>query len=314
MEKVQALIFKELVLRGFSLEGNTRVWNVADSKLWYLNPEQAQAYLDLEEDPSYLKDVVEKEIGLIKNNVEEICEKVDGGSINIIDLGCGDGKKASFYVEEMKKKGIKIRYCPIDISPYMVEKSLETMKNLDKEEIVESKWNISDFENLENVTYLLKKGDFDKNLFLLLGNTLGNFEINELLYEVGGSMKEGDYLLIGNGLDSRNEEDILRSYNTPQVDRFLSHILTLIGFDKEDMELGARFRNSRVEVYYTLNSEKELEYFGKKLQFCKGDQIIVAVSYKYNKDSFKDFLDMYFDPVDLYVADDDSHCLALCKK
>ena len=44
---MESLIFKELVLRGFSLEGNTRVWNVADSKLWYLNPEQAQAYLEI---------------------------------------------------------------------------------------------------------------------------------------------------------------------------------------------------------------------------------------------------------------------------
>ena len=49
-QKINDLIFKELIKRGYSLEGNTRVWNIADSKLWYLTPEQAQGYLDLDSD------------------------------------------------------------------------------------------------------------------------------------------------------------------------------------------------------------------------------------------------------------------------
>jgi len=40
--KINDLIFKELIKRGYELEGKTRVWDVADSKLWYLTPEQAQ--------------------------------------------------------------------------------------------------------------------------------------------------------------------------------------------------------------------------------------------------------------------------------
>ena len=45
---INDLIFKELIKRGYSLEGNTRVWNIADSKLWYLTPEQSEAFLDIE--------------------------------------------------------------------------------------------------------------------------------------------------------------------------------------------------------------------------------------------------------------------------
>ena len=45
--QVNDLIFKELIKRGYSLDGKTRIWNIADSKLWYLIPEQAQGYLDL---------------------------------------------------------------------------------------------------------------------------------------------------------------------------------------------------------------------------------------------------------------------------
>ena len=53
--KIHDLIFKELLKRGYKLEGKTKVWDVADSKLWYLTPEQAQGFLDLEEDEYYEK-------------------------------------------------------------------------------------------------------------------------------------------------------------------------------------------------------------------------------------------------------------------
>jgi len=89
--KINEIIFKELLKRGYSLEGKTRVWNIADSKLWYITPEQAQAFLDLEKSPEYSKDVILKEIDLIKENIGEIIKKIGKGPVNIIDLGCGDG-------------------------------------------------------------------------------------------------------------------------------------------------------------------------------------------------------------------------------
>ena len=98
------------------------------------------------------------------------------------------------------------------------------------------------------------------------------------------------------------------------MDNFLSHILTLIGFDRGEIELGTRFRNSRVEIYYTIKRDKEIECFGKKLSFFRGDQIIVAVSYKYEVRNFRRFLDMYFYPVDIFTSKDNAYCLALCKK
>ena len=55
--QVNDLIFKELLKRGYSLRGKTRVWNIADSKLCYLTPNQAQAFLDLERSSEYKKDV-----------------------------------------------------------------------------------------------------------------------------------------------------------------------------------------------------------------------------------------------------------------
>lgn len=307
------LIFKELIKRGYSLEGKTRVWNIADSKLWYLTPEQAQSFLDLEKDKDYQKDVIQAEIELIKKNIGAITKEVRNKPINIIDLGCGDGKKAVLFIGYLGDKA-RIRYCPIDISNYMIEKALDNIKGLNVEEVVEFQWNVSDFENIENISNLLRKGKFKDNFILLLGNTLGNFEINELLYEIRSSMKPGDFLLIGNGLDTSKKEDILKAYDNKLLDKLLIKTLTQIGFEEGDVEYGARFKNSRVEMYYTIKKEKPISFLGKKVNFHVGDQIIVALSYKYRREDLITYLKLYFDNVDMYCTDDGSYSLILCRK
>ncbi|MEK6856280.1 MAG: L-histidine N(alpha)-methyltransferase [Nanoarchaeota archaeon] len=311
--QVNDLIFKELIKRGYSLDGKTRIWNIADSKLWYLTPEQAQGFLDLEQGEDYKKDVIQKEIDLIKFNINEVLKKIGNKPVNIIDLGCGDGKKAVLFVENLKGK-IKLRYCPIDISSYMVEKALDKIKKINAGEVVKFQWNISDFENLENVANLLRMSDYKSNLFLLLGNTLGNFEINELLYEIGSSMKKGDFLLIGNGLDNRHYDDIVKSYNDPTFDDWLMNIIGQLGLEKKDVKFGVRFKNSRVEMYYTILNDRKISFQDKNVYFAKGDQILVCVSYKYDEYDFRHFMRLYFGDVKVYVSKDKSYALAMCQK
>jgi len=83
--------------------------------LWYITPEQAQAFLDLEKSPDYQSAVINKEIDLINDNIEAITKDIKDKPLNIIDLGCGDGKKAMLFISYLKDKK-KLRYCPIDIS------------------------------------------------------------------------------------------------------------------------------------------------------------------------------------------------------
>jgi uncharacterized SAM-dependent methyltransferase len=319
--RVNDLIFKELVKRGYALEGKTRVWNIADSKLWYLTPEQSQAFLDLERSEDYQKDVIKKELTLINKNIDEIVEELGGEPINVIDLGCGDGKKAIILLNKIRqqmksRKGIqkKVRYCPIDISGYMVEKALQAVKETDIEEVIKFQWNISDFENIENVASVLRYGDYKRNIFLLLGNTLGNFEINELLYEIRSAMHIGDILVIGNGLDNRHPDEILKAYTNSAVHNFLKHIPLQLGLKEEEIEFGTRFQNSRVELLYTVKVEKIIEFNQKRLVLNAGDQLLVSVSYKYSPDDFKSFLKMYFTKSEIFTSEDKSYAIALCKK
>ncbi|MEK6928944.1 MAG: L-histidine N(alpha)-methyltransferase [Nanoarchaeota archaeon] len=314
--QINDLIFKELLKRGYSLDGKTRVWNIADSKLWYLIPEQAQAYLDLVSTASYKKQVGPKELTLLNEYLNEIIKEAGMKPLNIIDLGCGDGKKAAIFLREMQNKGIKVRYCPIDISGHMVKHAIKEVEKIDNAEIIKVQWNISDFENLQNVVPLLKRDEYKTNFFLLLGNTFGNFETHELLYSVRNSMRDGDLILIGNGLNNyKMEEDIVKSCReNPLRNEFFSLILKLIGFKKDQIEYCVRFKNDRLETFYTVLKDFTISFRDKKLKFDKGDQIIVGFAYHYKKDEFISYLKMYFGDVEIFTSKDDSYTLALCTK
>jgi uncharacterized SAM-dependent methyltransferase len=312
--KINDLIFKELIKRGYSLRGKTRVWNIADSKLLYLTPEQAQAYLDRDESPQYQKNINLNAKALIEKNISKILERVENGPLNIIDLGCGDGKKACHIINYFKEKA-KIRYCPIDISGYMVNKAVETMKEMPVSEIIEFKYNISDFDNLENLTPLLTKGDYEKNLFLLLGNTLGNFEIHELLYEIRSSMKNGDLLLIGTGVDDRKGNLLANAEkDNPRTRAWLDLVVRLIGLSEDEAELDSRFVNHRIERFYVIKKDKTIKFFDKKVELRAGDEIIVLVAYKYGIDHLKSYLNMHFDQVEVEVSSDNTSALCFCSK
>lgn len=313
--QVNDLIFKELLKRGYSLEGKTRVWNIADSKLWYLTPAQAQAYLNLEESTEYKKAMFDIEINMLKKFMADISNRVlNDNTLNIIDIGCGDGKKAVPVIDHLNEKA-KIRYCPVDISSFMVSKAIEKIKKLNKGEVVQFKWNISDFDNLENVSSLLRDSDFRQNLFLFLGSTISNFELHEVMYELKEAMDSNeDYLLMGVALTNAKPEDIVKSYNSNLVDNFLSKILTEIGFKKEDIDLNVRYKNSRIEILYHIKKDTLLTFYDQALNFIKGDQILVAISYRYNEKDLKKAMKLYFDGVKFYFNPERTWVLILCKK
>ena len=86
------------------------------------------------------------------------------------------------------------------------------------------------------------------------------------------------------------------------------------GLKKEDLEFGVRFKNSRIESFYTIKKPKEISFLGRSVKFETGDQVIVIVSYKYSKEDFVSFMNLYFDDVIVKPSENGSYALALCKK
>ncbi len=313
--QINDLIFKELIKRGYSLDGKTRVWDLGDSKLWYLKPEQAQGYLDLIETDTYKKKFINKEEDLISKKMQEIVKMVDEEPINLIDLGCGDGTRAIRFIRELSKK-TKLRYCPVDISAYMVSKAVKNIGVIEGvNEVVEFHWNISDFDNTENILNILRNGEYRKNVILFLGGTLGNTEFHDLMYQIHIGMKPGDMILIGNFLWTKeHEEDLRKAGVQKEHGNWLIKVPLQLGLQEEDVVVNRKIKNHRSEIYFTLNKDHIIEFGGREVRFFKGDQIIVLVAYLYSKEIFEGFLKLYFDYVDMIVSPDGTYALAICKK
>jgi uncharacterized SAM-dependent methyltransferase len=313
--ELHALVFNELIKRGYSEKDGKKIWNIGDSKLWYLTPEQSQAYLDLDDDEAYKFGAGHAQHGeLVDKHISNILSNIGEGPFNVVDLGCGSGEKAAKIINSLKNHA-KIRYCPIDISGHMVEKAIETISKLNVEEITDFKYNISDFENLDNIIPLLRKGEFERSIFLLMGNTLNNFEINELLFKIRSVMHNKDMFIVDVAADDNKQEMRVKSYeNSKKFNDWLIHIPLQLGLTKEDVTFKGRFENSRIEMYYVVNKKKRIEFRGKVVEFNEGDEIIVVVAYRYALEDLISYLNMSFGRVDYYCTDDNAKVLAVCKK
>lgn len=311
--KINDLIFGELLKRRFSVIDGTRVWDLADSKLWYLTPEQSKDFIALEHSNEYNETITQEENNLIKKHLSDLLSELAGKYYNIIDLGCGDGVKASILIQGLREK-LDIRYCPIDISAFMVREAIKTIKSVGLDQIIKFKWNVSDFENLENVVPLLQEPPFEQNVFLLLGNTFGNFDCNAITHSISQSMLANDYLLVGNSLIVDENGDPSNSYNDRMVSDFLVKVLEQIGLSEEDVTYGTKFANSRVECFFKLNADKEIDYLGKRLSFKAGDIILVAYSYRYQQKDFEEAFTKFFPSCRFFYNDSKSYGLALCEK
>jgi len=309
--KINDLIFKELIKRKYYTENKTRVWNLADSKLWYLTPSQAQGFLDLENNEKYKQSVANTEMSLIKESMPNILKKLTNKFYNVIDLGCGDGSKAAIIIKELYKV-LKVRYCPIDISAHMVSKAAETIRTLKLGEVVEFKWNISDFENLTNVTPLFREDDFQSHFLMLLGDTLGNFDRDDILSEIKDSMSVNDVLMIGESLYIANEAELVEPYKNPLLDTFLVKVIEQVGLTKNDVAYDVRFNKSRVEMFYRVRTNKTVKHLNKKIDFKEEDIILVAISYRFTKHDLTNYLKRFFSNVTIFTNKGASYSVALC--
>ncbi len=311
--QISNLVFKELIKRGYSLEGKKRVWNISDSKLGYLTEKQAKAFLKLTKTERYQKGNMSREVALLKKKMKEISLTVSSKKINLVDLGCGDGSKAALFLKNLK--GVeKVRYCPVDINSFMVKNAVKKIKSLKVHEVIEADWNISDFDNLDNVVRAVSNPEYKKSVFLFLGDALGNSEVNEILHNIRRAMKDKDLLIIGSALNSKDEKKILSFYEGKQIKNFMSLIPLQAGIKPKEVSFGARLNNSRVELYFELKKDKQIYFQEKTISFKKGDKIIVAVSYKHSEKNLSTLLHMYFDNVQVYLDEKNFYALAVCKK
>jgi len=311
--EVNEIIFKELIKRGYSIRGGTRVWDISDSKLWFLTPELSKGFVKVRgELPIYKRHIIEPELNLLKENAKKISEMAGPEKFNLIDMGCGTGGRADILIKNMPS-GVKLKYCPVAMNSYFIDSSIEKIKSL-SDKVVSVKSFISDFSDFDDMIGVVKGGEFQRNVVMMLGSRISHYEINEILFRLSSGMFKGDILVVGNGIRSGEKRFVeLDKYKSPLFNEWFINIMRGLGFKDEDVEYDARFENYRVEGFYRIKNDKTIDHKGRKIQFRKGDEVVVAVQYKFFENELKDFFKMYFCDVEV-VKSESEYALFICTK
>ncbi|MCL5130479.1 L-histidine N(alpha)-methyltransferase [Algibacter sp. L4_22] len=241
--------------------------------------------------PEYYLTRAEYEIFDTKS--EDIIRKLKinpSDTIDLIELGAGDGKKTKTFLKVLLEKKYNFKYVPIDISIHAL-KALETsckmeFSNLDIE-IKQGEY----FGVLEDV-----KTNKSQKIIMFLGSNLGNLEdeaAQDFLTKLSNALQVGDKIILG--LDCiKPEEIVLPAYNDSQgvTKAFNLNLLHRINkelhadFDVSNFDHVPEYDEKTGIAKSFLVSKKEQKVSFNRDQtyykFSKGEKIQTETSRKYN--------------------------------
>jgi L-histidine N-alpha-methyltransferase len=282
--------FSKTVLEGLSKkEKRLPSWLIFDDR-------GSEIFIEITQLKDYHPAYCEKEI--LKTYKEKISKTISPQPIQFIELGAGDGAKATILIEQFLQDEVEFTYIPIDISSGAIHQlvaSLEKKYSADNFPMIGL---IADyFEGIEKFA-----GNRNKTNFVLFqGATFSNRDLpeaNSFLRQLSSSLNTGDFVMIGFDL-LKHPKIHYRAYNDPQgvFEKFNLHLL-----DRINRTLGANFnidnfvqegtynwRTRSVEGY--IYSTKEQNVFIKSLDrdfsFFQGEGMQTEQSYKYTLHEIK---------------------------
>ena len=226
----------------------------------------------------------ESELDILIDNQREIIKVLGTDKFNLLDIGCGDGKKAAHFINYLGKS--TEGYFPLDLSRRMLDIALNNISlaypDLQKEVFLE------DFEqgNIANVTYYLTRRYQKPNLLLFLGQTIGNIsDAHRVLINYSESLTDDDVLIVGLAL--YNPKNIpAKSYNVPGALDVMWTVPEEIGIKRTDAKVYWTFNESRKQLECQLDflHDWEHHFSGNLLKFPKSQKIRLAISRRFTKD------------------------------
>lgn len=307
-----------------------------DSKFAYWGEEVTKKYIELLNTEEYtLPNMTRK---LLSDNIDNILSDMDieTKSIRVISLGIGDGLKDSVIINKIFEiTNAPIDYWIIEISYEMIKIGLNNVReHLNKENQARLNPRLfqTDFLDIDILTDLIT--DDKTNLFLLLGNTLGNFPEDILLNKISSVMRKNDYFLIDNQIkgenkiNSRERAELISMYNTEKYKEYIMTILKNAKIDETDGKIVTRVESYEDANILTLRSykcvsviqefqftrTKNVEIAGKAVIFDKDSILPVIYSRKYTKKALNSLLKSYFKVVNEPYYLNNKYALILLQK
>lgn len=316
------------------------------SKFGYYGENVTRAYLDLISSPHY--EVHNKTAALLQGgNLNAIVNKVTESQkpIRLVSLGIGDGHKDSLIIRKLASKVEgTIEYWVFDISMDMIAEGLKTIKTALPKEFrrLDRRMHLVDFMDIDKIFKKISEDSSKRqNLFLLLGNTLGNFPEDALLGKIKNVLKSNDILLVDNQIVAKEfldkrlpeyENKLKGVYDTEKGRNYIRAILKPLNISIPDDEIVTEvivnpdiaslawepLRDNCIAVVhiYKPKSAIHLTAYGQDAgQHGAESSIAVSFSKKYTKKALLGLLSQYFSIEDkgCFYTEEDDYALILCK-
>lgn len=313
------LLLNAILKNGYAQTNGNKSWELTDLQFLALTPDLAKGFLKFSTHPMYRKQFFELEVSMIHEHASKIARAVGNEPFNLIDIWCGDGLKAVEVIKAINSQTdepIKIRYCPLNASSYLLDLAVANMKKAKLPNVIAYQPFLSagDGRCLRSVGKKLRDGEFDKHAVMFTGGALASYEINSYLFELNRDLKKGDSLIMGNGVRVGERLVEIDKYKHPIFHDWFKHLIYGLGLKDSDVEYDARFGNARVEMFYRLKVEKTKKAGGRIVKFSPGDELVVSTLYKYYAKEFDKFCKMYFADALVLTDKDKGYALVICKK
>lgn len=234
------------------------------------------------------------EFEILETQSSSILKKVGNESLNIVELGAGDGMKTKLLLLEALEQNRDIQYLPIDISANILRFLADEMKKAFPTLAVKTRQG----EYFETLGTIAKNAGSParRNLILFLGSSIGNMkqpQAADFLHQLHKAINPGDFVLIG--FDLAKDPDLIRAaYNDSKgVTRaFNLNLLT-----RMNRELGANFQVDHFKHYpvynpiekaaksYLISLKEQTVTFqnGAEVSFGAYEPIKMELSQKYDR-------------------------------
>ena len=260
------------------------------SKFFY-DHEGSRIFQQIMSTPEYYLTDCEAEIFETKKREIRALLCQDCCSLDIVELGAGEGAKTKILVEELLAENLQFRYIPIDISEEALVQLAGAMKQQFPELILEPR--IGDyFQMIGNLT----KEYPSRKVIMFLGSNLGNFNWDQSIKFLQGisQVLSGDDLFFM-GLDLKKDPDVItRAYNDPQgfTRKFNVNLLT-----RFNREFGANFdldrsvhaplydpRSGTASSFLVSTTDQEVTFAltGETISFRQWEAVQTEISQKYD--------------------------------
>jgi len=250
--------------------------------------------------------------------IAQISNQINPEGFNLIDIGAGNGVKATNIISSILVKNIAVNYIALDYSDELLKIAKRNL--LESFPTLEIQTALIDFEQrqfqdeLDNIHFY---STFEK-IYLFLGTTLGNpFDRMRTLENIRNSINNGEKLLIGVELYDENKiDDVLSHYcNTPFYNAVFNP-LTFAGLSPEDGKLEVVFNKGtrNVEVHFIINEKiSVIHNENAVIEFNQYDDLLIFISHRFTKaELLSDLGNLDFSVSSILLDDESNYALSIC--